>query len=134
MKLIRGWLLPRKHKDKISAAEQIEALKTTHYVLPGCCMKDRIHLLQPGPAADYKLACGCIDCKPELWCQGSTERGERCPEPAWYPDKEGPRKWCRAHYQEVVRGGWRAGGSGQKGVEPPAFLRGLLAGAGKVGR
>jgi hypothetical protein len=134
MTLLRGLVLPRKSRDKQSAEDQISSLARVYYLASKHCMKGRIGALQPGPGADYRLACGCIGCQPELYCRGTNEQGGRCEIPADFPPKETPKLWCCRHYRELLKAEGQAGVQDKAQPGTPAPLQVLMAAAGKAAK
>jgi hypothetical protein len=125
------FLLPRGHKDKMPATEQIASFKPVVYITADVCyasIPGALERLQSGPET---VRCGCVRCDPDLWCRWRDEEGRACTKQASYPPKPEPARWCQEHYREVVKAerAHGSGGNGTTGV--PGQLRALF---GKLAR
>ncbi len=51
------------------------------------------------------ILCGCIGCRPDLYCQGSPETGGLCKLVAQFPARPHKPKFCLFHFKEAFKAG-----------------------------
>ncbi len=65
-------------------------------------MKNSIDMLS---SSTVVFLCGCIGCRPDLYCQWPSETEGKCRHPASFPVGPKRARWCNYHFRAALIAG-----------------------------